>query len=91
MSDETEPILDTEDFSHLGRRIVGAALGRPVYEIAMTDGLHTLPEWDSLAQAEIVVAIESSTGLSVDDESTFEALTTVVGIQRFLEEHCHDV
>ena len=69
--------------------IVATALGIAKEQVRSDDGIHTIPEWDSLGHLEVVQEVEGRTGVSIADNRTFEQLVSVSGITRYLTEFRH--
>jgi citrate synthase len=53
----------------------------------VTDALafNAIPEWDSLAHMELMLALESAYGVSIDEDRMIE-LISVTAIRRFLKD-----
>jgi citrate synthase len=53
----------------------------------VTDGLafNAIPEWDSLAHMDLMLALESAYGVSIDEDRMIE-LISVDAIRRFLKD-----
>ena len=53
----------------------------------VTDALafNAIPEWDSLAQIELILALEAAYGVSIDEDRMIE-LTSVAAIRTFLKD-----
>ncbi len=53
----------------------------------VTDALafNAIPEWDSLAHMELMLALEAAYGVSIDEEAMIE-LTSVGAMRRFLKD-----
>jgi acyl carrier protein len=57
---------------------------------AVTDALafNGIPQWDSLAHVELMVALESTYGVTVDEDQMVD-LMTVADIRSYLRQHGH--
>lgn len=53
---------------------------------AVTDGLafNAIPEWDSLAHVELMMTLETTYGVSIDEDRMVQ-LTSVQAIRQFLQ------
>jgi citrate synthase len=53
----------------------------------VTDALafNAIPEWDSLAHVELILALEAAYGVSIDEDRMIE-LTSVAAIRTFLKD-----
>lgn len=69
------------------RELVAEVLRIEAAALQDHDRIHSIPEWDSLAQLEIVEFLERSCSTPITDEKTFEELTDLTGISRFIEEN----
>ena len=79
----------TSTSRNLAPLLVAQALKIDVSLLSPQDRIGSIPEWDSLAQLEIVEAIEEYIGLEIMDDQTFDRLTSIRGIELYLEEHGH--
>lgn len=66
------------------RRLVAAALSLGEDRIDARAALSSVPAWDSLGQLGVILAIEAALGTRIDDDATFERLTSVTGIAAYL-------
>jgi acyl carrier protein len=73
--------------NNLALQVVAKALRLTTDELRPEDHIHSIPEWDSLAQLKIVAEIEHISEVTVDNEEAFTQLTTIGGIMNFLKEN----
>lgn len=66
--------------------VLASALGIPLDRAKTLNKIYDSPEWDSMGQLSIILALEELTGLEVKDEYTFERLTVVREIAAFISE-----
>lgn len=68
------------------RALVAKALSVNVDFIGPETKMFGLPAWDSFGQLSVVLTIEEELGARVEDEVTFNRLTSVPGIAAYLAE-----
>ena len=66
------------------RALVAKALAIGIDRITLETKLYGDPAWDSLGQLSVILAVEEELRRQIMDESTFEALTSVIGIAAYL-------
>ena len=74
----TKPLTDRV------RATLAATLNLPEAEVTAETSADTNDAWDSLAQVNLMLAIEDTFGVSLDVED-FMSLTSVEGIVRYLQ------
>ncbi len=65
------------------RSIVAEATGLRLDDVAPTAGIETLPEWDSIAHINAMLAIESATGTQIGPDD-IAGLVSVPAIAAYL-------
>ncbi|MBK7538024.1 MAG: acyl carrier protein [Myxococcales bacterium] len=68
----------------IARRLIASALGAQLEAIGPTTAIYKIPEWDSLGQLKIVVALEKALNVRILDEVTFESLVNVRRIAAYI-------
>lgn len=74
---------DRQDIG-VARALVAKALSVGVDYIGSETKMFGLPAWDSFGQLSVVLVIEEELGTRVEDETTFNRLTSVQGIAAYL-------
>jgi len=69
---------------HAARILVARALSVSEDQIVPEAAMYKLSAWDSFGQLIVVLAIEEEVGARIDDEATFNRLTSVEGIAAYL-------
>jgi len=67
--------------------VIANALGISAESVGDTLEYRGVPEWDSMAHLQLVMALEHSLGVSIDDELAVE-LTSVPAIRAFASRQC---
>jgi len=68
------------------RALVAKALSLSVHCVGSETKMFGLPAWDSFGQLSVVLVIEEELGTRVEDEVTFNRLTSVPDIAAYLTE-----